>query len=148
MVQCCAICLSLWKNLCMHHCRSDGAKDQVDIRGMRGLWQQTLLDEGVVDARLKRTTLAEQLGAVAAAGLVPSELKVICLGVSANTVCIRMCDCAAHIMASEDAQLAVLDARRRCSCSQTAYSPLPPSSPLTRRYRQNSYGAVRVLWWM
>ena len=83
----------------MHHCRSDGAKDQVDVRGMRGLWQQTLLDEGIVHARLKRTTLAEQLGAVAAAGLVPSELKVLCLGVPASTVCIRTCDSAAHIMA-------------------------------------------------
>jgi hypothetical protein len=65
------------KRVLVDCCRSDAAKDQVDVRGMRGMWQQTLLDEGVVDMRLKRTVLAEQLGAVAAAGLMPSELKVM-----------------------------------------------------------------------
>lgn len=83
----------------MHCCRSDGAKDQVDVRGMRAARQQTLLDEGIADARLKRTTLAEQLGAVAAAGLVPSELKVICLPALPVQCCICICDHAAHIMA-------------------------------------------------
>lgn len=49
------------------------------MRGMRAAWQETLLAAGVPEGRLhlNRKAAANQLGAVAAAGLTPSQLKAV-----------------------------------------------------------------------
>ena len=93
---------------------------------MRGAWQQTLLDEGVVDARLKRTLLAEQLGAVAAAGLVPSEVKVTCPRPCQQSDFADISPFKAYHLQVCSEQIDHLcwmhHACRRCSCSHTAWT--------------------------